>query len=117
MHLNTRALIATLVITLVNEEKNSRTVYDYTQCRHIRISGVAESGVVNLYDHDRGCHFSGPLNNLFDYGRNCFVSLQLNGKNFSGYDYGDGHHFSGTVSNNTASLYDYGTCCYFDYSV
>ena len=56
-------------------------------------------------------------NNLFDYGRNCFVSLQLNGKNFSGYDYGDGHHFSGTVSNNTASVYDYGTCCYFDYSV
>lgn len=116
MHPNTRALVAAATIRLVGGGGNVSAVYDYSRSRLILISGSATIGNVSLYDHDRGCHFSGSGNSLYDYGRGCHIKLQVNGTNFSGYDYGDGNHFSGKVRGNSVSIYDYGESSHFNYS-
>jgi hypothetical protein len=116
MHPNTRALIAAAVAKLAVGGGDVSSIYDFSQSRHIQISGSAHGGNVALYDYDRGCHFSGSESSMYDYGRGCHISLQMNGSSFSGYDYGDGHHFSGTVSGNSVSVYDYGESSHFNYS-
>ncbi len=40
----------------------------------------------------------------------------MNGYSSTGYDYGDGHHYSETVTGNSVSVYDYGESAYFNYS-
>ena len=47
----------------------------------------------------------------------CILALKENGQKFSGYDYGSGSHFSGSISLKTVQLFDYGTNQYFTYSV
>ena len=116
MHPNTRALVAAAAAMLVAGGGNAGAIYDYSQSRHIQISGSASDGNISLYDYDRCCHFSGSDGSLYDYGRGCHVSLQVNGTSFTGYDYGDGHHFSGTVNGNSVSVYDYGESSHFNYS-
>lgn len=116
MHPNTRALVAAAAARLVVGGGNAGAVYDYSQSRHIQISGSVSGGNVALYDYDRGCHFSGSGSSLYDYGRGCHVSLQINGTSFSGYDYGAGHHFTGTVNGSSVSVYDYGESSHFNYS-
>jgi len=116
MHPNTRALVAAVASRLVGGGGSVGAVYDYSQSRHMQVSGSVGAGSVSLYDHDRGCHFSGSGSSLYDYGRGCHVSLQVHGNSFSGYDYGDGHHFSGTVNGNSVSIYDYGESSHFNYS-
>jgi hypothetical protein len=116
MHPNTRALVAAAVAKLVEGGGNVSAIYDYSQSRHIQISGSTSGGNVSLYDHERGCHFSGSGGSLYDYGRGCHVSLQVNGDSFSGYDYGDGHHFSGTVNGKSVSVYDFGQASHCNYS-
>jgi len=116
MHPNTRACIAYVAGSLVNGSAGS-AVYDYSQSKHLSIGGSVTANHVNIYDHDRGCHFSGAPGNLYDYGRSSHVSLSITGNQFKGYDYGDGHHFSGTVNGNAVSIYDYGDSGHFNYSV
>lgn len=116
MHPNTRALVAAAAAELVAGGESAGAIYDYSQSRHIQISGSARAGNVSLYDYDRGCHFSGSGGSLFDYGRGCHVSLQVRGNSLSGYDYGDSHHFSGTVNGNSVSIYDYGESSHFNYA-
>ena len=117
MHPNTRALVAAAASRNVSGRGSVGAAYDYSQSRHIQVSGSVNGNNVSLYDHDRGCHFSGSGGGLYDYGRSASVSLQVNGASFSGYDYGDGHHFSGTVSGSLISLYDYGKSAHFNYSI
>jgi hypothetical protein len=117
MHPNTRALVAVVAARLVSGHGTAGAVYDHSQSRHILVSGTVSGGQVALYDHDRGCHFSGSGGGYYDHGRGVHVSLQVNGSNFSGYDHGDGHHFSGSVSGNAVSIYDHGESSHFHYSV
>ena len=44
------------------------------------------------------------------------MELELNGHNFTGYDYSSGSHFSGTVSGSGVSVYDYGSGQYYSYT-
>ncbi len=113
---NTRACIAVVAISRVSGVSPS-SVYDHSQSRHITISGSVHENNVSLYDHGRGCHFSGSMPNLYDYGRSTHVLLEINGHQLSGYDYGDGHHYSGTVSGSAASTYDHGLGQHFHYSM
>ena len=117
MNPNTRALVAAAAARIVSGGGQVGAVYDYSQSRHIQLSGSINDDQVSLYDYDRGCHFSGSGGSLYDYGRSSHVSLQVSGNNFSGYDYGDGHHFTGSVSGKSVSIYDYGESSHFSYSV
>lgn len=114
MDANSRACIAYIVASLAGQTKSS--IYDFSQGKHISISGTVSDGHANIYDHDRGCHFSGSFGNLYDYGRSCHLSLSINGNSFKGYDYGDNDHFSGTVNGHSVSIYDFGAGQYFSYS-
>ena len=116
MHPNTRACIAYVAGKLISGSGSS-SVYDYSRSRHISISGSVDASHVGVYDHDRGCHFSGSLPNLYDYGRSAHISLNINGNQFSGYDHGDSHHFSGLVNGSSISIYDNGASMHFNYSV
>jgi hypothetical protein len=88
MHPNTRACVAYIAGKLITGSGSS-SVYDYSQSRHINISGTVDVSHVGVYDHNRGCHFSGNLPNLYDYGRGAHVSLNINGTQFGGYDFGE----------------------------
>lgn len=115
MNSNTKACVAFIVATHSGATKSS--VYDHSQGKHIHISGTVTPYAVNIYDHDRGCHFGGDIGNLYDYGRLAHISLTINLNQFSGFDYGDGHHYSGSINESTVSIYDYGFGEYFNYSV
>lgn len=116
MNQNTRACVAFTAAALINGQ-NGNSVYDYSQSKHISISGTVSSSHVSIYDHDRGCHFSGSPPSLYDYGRSCHVTIEINSNSFNGYDYGDSQHFSGSVNGNSVSVYDYGESSHFNYSV
>lgn len=116
MHPNARALVAGVAARAVAGGGAVGAIYDYSQGKYIQASGNVDSGNVSVYDHDRGCYFSGSDSSLYDYGRGAHVSLQFNGNSFSGYDHGDGHRFSGTVNGGSVSLHDYGEGAYFSFS-
>jgi hypothetical protein len=115
MDSNTKACIAFVVASHQGARKNS--VYDHSQGKYIQITGAVTSNEANIYDHDRGCHFSGSISNLYDYGRSAHVSLNMNLNQFNGFDYGDGHHYSGTINGSSVSIYDHGLGEYFSYTL
>ena len=112
---NSRACVAYIAASLCGARGSS--VYDYSQSKHISISGSSGPSRVNIYDYDRGCHVSGSPENLYDYGTGAHIQLTMNGSQFSGYDYHTGSHFSGNVNSNAVSIYDYQTSSHYNYSV
>jgi hypothetical protein len=117
MNSSTRALIATTAAWLIKGGGNVGAVYDHAKSKYIQISGQVTTSTVQLYDHERGCHFSGSSTALYDHGLSCHVSLQIDGKNFSGFDHGMAHHFSGVLNDSSISVYDHGVGSYFSYSL
>ena len=75
MHANTRALVAAAAAKLVSGDGNVGAIYDYSRQVRIQVSGSVTGDHVQLYDHDRSCHFSGTRGHLYDHGRACHVSL------------------------------------------
>lgn len=57
MNDSTRACVAFIIGA--STKSNINSVYDYSQSKHISISGTVNEKVVNVYDHDRGCHVTG----------------------------------------------------------
>lgn len=114
MDSNTKACVAFIVAALHGSRKNN--VFDHSQGRYIQITGTVTPFAANIYDHDRGCHFSGDISNLYDYGRSAHISLNINSNQFNGFDYGDGHHYSGTINGSSVSIYDHGLGDYFTYT-
>jgi len=114
MNDSTRACIALVAVGLISGKKAS-SVYDYTQSKHISISGNVDGNSVSIYDYDRGCHVSGNPSNLYDYGNNAHIQLRINGNQISGYDYASGSHFSGSVHGGSVTIYDYETSAHHNY--
>jgi hypothetical protein len=69
------------------------------------------------YDYEARAHISQASGGLYHYGTHSHISFSVNGRNFSGYDYDSGHHYTGQVSRNSVQLYDYGEGRYFLYAV
>ena len=115
MNSNTRACIAYIVASL--NGANGSSVYDYSQSKHIIISGNVDENSANIYDHDRGCHVSGTPSNIYDHGNSAHIQLNMNGPQFSGYDHHTGSHFSGNVNGNYVSIYDHETSSHYNYSI
>jgi hypothetical protein len=112
---NPRACIAFIAAGLSGTKGSS--VYDYSQSKHINISGSVNPNNINIYDHDRSCHLSGSPNSLYDYGNSAHIQLNLKGSQFTGYDYHTGNHFSGNINGRSVSIYDYQTSSHYNYSV
>ena len=113
---NTRACIALIAVGLISGKKAS-SVYDYTQSKHISISGNVDVNSVNIYDYDRRCHVSGNPGNLYDYGNSAHIQLKISGNQFSGYDYHSSSHFSGSVNGGSVTIYDHETSSHHNFSV
>jgi hypothetical protein len=95
----------------------ARTVYDYDAARHIAFTGDVSKKHVDVYDYDRGAYVGGDLPSLYDYGDGHFVGLDVTNNEFSGYDFGSGAHYNGTVKGDAVSLYDYETGQFHAYRV
>ncbi len=111
MNPNVKACVA-YIAGIAISGKSSSSVYDYSQGKHIGISGSVSATQANVYDYDRGCHVQGHIGNLYDYGVGAHIQLKINGTQFSGYDYDSGTHFSGNVSGSNISMYANGHSSY-----
>lgn len=120
MRPNTRACIAYIAGCLVTEKKAS-SVYDYSQSKHIMVSGNVDQDKVQIYDHDQCCHFSGKKKgerfSLYHYGDRHFVDFALDGRSLKGYDYGTSSSYSGEVRGSSINIYDYGESASFSYGI
>ena len=56
MNANSRACVACIAAAIASGS-TPRSVYDYSQQKHISISGSATTSSVNIYDYDRGCYY------------------------------------------------------------
>lgn len=63
MDANSRACVA-YIARAINTGSTSRSIYDYSQGKHISISGSVTSSSIKIFDHDRGCHLSGHPNSF-----------------------------------------------------
>src|SRR5690554_213362 len=104
MNPNTKACVAYIAGCAVSGGSSS-SVYDYSQGKHISISGTVSADNAQIYDHDRGCHVQGSLGNLYDYGVDAHIKLSISGNQFTSYDYASGTHFSGTVNGSNISMH------------
>jgi hypothetical protein len=98
------------------------SIYDYKMSAYFNVSWEMGDDMINVYDYDRGCHITGNLNgqeySLYDYGDSAYTNLKIEDPNkFEGYDYGTSSYFNGTVNGNAISLYDYQTATYFEYQI
>ena len=113
MNRSTRACVAYVAGRLISG-KPATSIYDYSQSKHVSISGTVNGKNVNLFDNDRGCHIEGSpggdssdMLNLFDGGGSHCVELSIRKNMFGGYDYGDAHHFRGEMKGNSIEIYDF----------
>ncbi|MYB93620.1 hypothetical protein F4054_02205 [Candidatus Poribacteria bacterium] len=116
MNTNSRACVADIA-RAINSGSTSQSIYDYSQGKHISISGSVSNSSINIFDHDRRCHLSGNPDSFYDYGTESHISLKISGNQFRGYAYDQGHHYKGTVSGKSVSIFDYGEAAYFNYQV
>ncbi len=113
----TRRAIA-YVVGRKSSGRNSSNVYDYSVGSHHPFGGTVNNDSVAVYDYTERCHVGGTLPNIYHYGNNNHINLRINqGGQFSGYDYDECCHFSGNVSGNKVSIYDYGVSAYFSFSI
>jgi len=95
---------------------DSSYVYDYSQGKHISISGSVDRDSVSVYDYTSHAHIGGSSSGIYHYGERSYINLTISGHDFTGYDYGTQTHFSGNVSGNSISLYDYQLGRHFSYT-
>ncbi|HME00678.1 MAG TPA: hypothetical protein VKM93_25520 [Terriglobia bacterium] len=85
------------------------------------MNGTVKGRLVVIFDHDQQCHISGSGNgfqySLYHHGENRLMSLNLQGSFFSGHDYGCSASFTGTVQDDSISLFEPATCRQFSYSL
>src|SRR4051794_27440355 len=87
--------------------RDSSSIYDVGVRAYFNFSGTVEEDNVSVYDHAEATHITGALPNLFHHGHRSHLTLDVDGQNFSGYDFLSGAHFSGHVSASSLALYDY----------
>jgi predicted dehydrogenase len=101
-----RAAIAYVASKAAGKSRGA-TVYDFDRSKYVHFSGRVGT-TVSVYDHDAAAHITGPINNLYHHGQSAHIQLQLNGNQFSGYDFGTSNYFQGTIRQTNVQVYDFG---------
>ena len=117
---HTRRAIAYIVGRLVSG-KESTAVYDYDAAKHFSFSGAVAPGACSVYDYERECYIASPEGGgaeaLFHHGNDKYVSLEIVGENFEGYDNDSERHFGGTVTEQSIALFDREDGRYHNYAI
>jgi len=106
MDAGTRACVAYVAGCAISGAP-SHQLLDKTRNVTIRMRGSVKGKVVEVFDYERNCKVMGKLPNLTDLGTNTHISLEISGKNFSGYGKHVEHPFTGTVEAKEVKLHDY----------
>jgi hypothetical protein len=69
------------------------------------------------YDIEAQSHINASGPSLYHHGMASQVNLQVDGPCFSGFAYGEGHHFCGSILGNSIEIFDYGEGRYFYYLI
>ena len=69
------------------------------------------------YDVDAQSHINASGPSLFHHGTASQINLQIDGACFSGFAYGEGHHFCGSILGNSIEIFDYGEHRYYRYLI
>jgi hypothetical protein len=93
--------------------KQKGLIYDHDCGRYTVMSGDSS----HAFDHEARAHITESGDFLYHHGTQSYISLTVNGCNFSGYDYRSNGHFMGSVRGGTVQLYDYAEGRYFNYNV
>ena len=115
MESHTRRAIAYVAGRLINEESRS-SIYDYSESKYTNFGGNVSWSSVSIFDYEQSCYISGSSTNLYHYGDGHYVTLNVEGGQFSGFDYRSGTYFSGRASGRSLYIYDYDTSRYYQYS-
>ena len=94
----------------------------------VRINGSAPTGLYSParrwrtpmspgYDIEAQSHINASGPSLFHHGTASHINLQIDGPCFSGFAYGERHHFVGSILGNSIEIYDYGEGKYFYYLI
>ena len=109
----TRAAVAFIAGRLIGSGSGG-AIYDYSAHGYRILSGIIGPNV-QVYDHTDKCHITGTPSNLYHHGQSNYISINLDGKSFSGYDYASTKYFSGKVNGSNISMYDYDGGQHFHY--
>jgi hypothetical protein len=85
---------------------NSCSVFDPIHSAYFNYSGTVFNNI-NIYDYTRSSYLTGDSNSIYDYGTGQYISLKIQGHQFSGYDYETCCYFKGSVNGNKINFYDY----------
>ena len=97
MHPSSRALVAVVAARSVSGDGDAGAAYDHSSSRHILLSGSVSRGEVGFTTMIADAASRGPAEATTTTAA-AFTYRFRSGGNVSGYDHGDGHHFSGSVS-------------------
>jgi hypothetical protein len=114
-----RACVAYVAGRLISG-RETLSVYDGAQGRTIYLTGTVGPAGVRVFDFDRHCFFEGSgaqgRFQLFHHGERHYVSLNLEGTRFSGFDHGSTFFFRGAAQPAGIALWDQETNSFFNYS-
>jgi hypothetical protein len=82
-------------------------IYAHHIGEHTQMSGSDGE----FFDYRRGERFS----TTHDHATGARWTIAVNGGDFAGYNYGNGHHFTGTIADGSVRLFDHGTEKWYDY--
>lgn len=94
------------VLACLITNRPGRSLYDYSESKYFYFSGNINPSV-SIYDHHMKSHITGGDNNLFHCGPKEYITFQLEGKTFTGYDYATHKHYKGKINQSNIQLYDY----------
>lgn len=111
MQTSTRTGIALIAASLVSN-RTYLTVHSHDDDLGTNFTGRI-CQVTNIYDDDRSVNISGTLQSgqyeLYDWGTETRLSLNVDGRTFSGRDALSGQDFNGVVDQHHVALFDYET--------
>lgn len=105
MKANLRASIASIAAQLAGND-SSPAIYDYTQGNYVSFDGSVSKSTINISDRNDTVHLVGVLPNLHEERSGAFLTLQVDGTQFQGFDFESQKHFMGSLDGGLVTIFD-----------
>jgi hypothetical protein len=111
------ALIAGAIITGTSPS----SVYDDSESKRFPFSCYASNTMVDVFDFTVNCQITGSLRggklSLYHYAEASYITLEIKGTDFEGFDSDKKSYYIGSVQGKKISIYDYDQGRKFNYSL